>query len=217
MNRNYQDFLNLGGSLRGGEEKVEEVRVGLLGFRREIEGINSNVKRRRREVDGLVGERKGLRNQIEVARSLLRVESRLEELEQRLMVSNHEKRTGESNNSDVDFSDSEESSSNEDDYLESAVGGATWISIRRTRRLVQLYMSLKQLTRRIGMDHPYIIAQQPRMFQIESTLLLDLSTSLRQALSAKTMGQASLIRVLSVYRDMDESKEALKVLREVKL
>jgi hypothetical protein len=34
VNSNYQDFLNLGNSLHGGEEKVEEVRIGLLGFRK---------------------------------------------------------------------------------------------------------------------------------------------------------------------------------------
>ena len=32
MNANYEDFLGLGGQLKGGEERVEEVRLGVLGF-----------------------------------------------------------------------------------------------------------------------------------------------------------------------------------------
>ena len=54
MNEKYQDFLSLGSSLRGGEDKIEEVRLGLLGFRRDVEGLRDMVEERRKEVEGLL-------------------------------------------------------------------------------------------------------------------------------------------------------------------
>ena len=61
VNENYTDFLSLGSTLKGGEEKVEEVRVGLLGFQRDVNGIKAAVTNRKEEVRGLVGERKQFR------------------------------------------------------------------------------------------------------------------------------------------------------------
>ncbi|KAI1580492.1 COG2 multi-domain protein [Pyrenophora tritici-repentis] len=69
VNSNYQDFLNLGNSLHGGEEKVEEVRVGLLGFRKEVDGLMEVVGSREEEVKELLDERRDVRRKIEQAKS----------------------------------------------------------------------------------------------------------------------------------------------------
>jgi DNA repair exonuclease SbcCD ATPase subunit len=64
VNGNYEEFLSLGGDLKGGEEKVEGVRVGLLGFQREVEGIRKAVQDRARETGELLREKKGLRKEV---------------------------------------------------------------------------------------------------------------------------------------------------------
>src|SRR5436305_13905624 len=86
VNTHYQGFLSLGESLNGGEEKVEEVRVGLLGFRNDVTGVRDSLRSRRVEVQGLLKQRKDVRMQIGIGQSLLEVAERLEELEERLMV-----------------------------------------------------------------------------------------------------------------------------------
>ena len=52
VNTNYEQFLSLGSDLKGGEEKVEDVRVGLLGFKRGVEDVRGKVRERRGEVEG---------------------------------------------------------------------------------------------------------------------------------------------------------------------
>ncbi|KAI1538120.1 COG2 multi-domain protein [Pyrenophora tritici-repentis] len=86
VNSNYQDFLNLGNSLHGGEEKVEEVRVGLLGFRKEVDGLMEVVGSREEEVKELLDERRDVRRKIEVGRRLVDYDARLKELEAELMI-----------------------------------------------------------------------------------------------------------------------------------
>lgn len=86
MNNNYQDFLSLGSSLQGGGEKVEEVRMGLLGFKREIKSLKDNIDERKKEIEMLVNERKAIRQDIQLGRTLLDVDQRLRELEERLMI-----------------------------------------------------------------------------------------------------------------------------------
>jgi hypothetical protein len=39
VNRDYADFVGLGGALSGGDSKVVDLKMGLLGFRREIECV----------------------------------------------------------------------------------------------------------------------------------------------------------------------------------
>src|SRR5580700_8340667 len=41
VNTNYEEFLSLGSDLKGGEEKVQDVRVGLLGFKRGVEDVRA--------------------------------------------------------------------------------------------------------------------------------------------------------------------------------
>ena len=110
VNDNYQDFLSLGSSLKGGEEKIEEVRVGLLGFKRDVEGLKEKVKSRRLEVGNLVDERRRIRKEVQLGRSLLEVDQRLEELEERLMVASNGATGFENGNEGFDFSESDDES-----------------------------------------------------------------------------------------------------------
>ncbi|KAI2476566.1 COG2 multi-domain protein [Pyrenophora tritici-repentis] len=139
VNSNYQDFLNLGNSLHGGEEKVEEVRVGLLGFRKEVDGLMEVVGSREEEVKELLDERRDVRRKIEY-RLVLGLEKELSE-------------------------------------------------------------------------HPFVTAQAPRIAKARSTLLMDLSTALQQAKSAGSSGSGRVIKVMKIYTDMEESAEAVKLLK----
>ncbi|CAI4210523.1 unnamed protein product [Parascedosporium putredinis] len=86
VNNNYTAFLSLGSELRGGDEKVEDVKVALLGFRRAIEEVKTRVGARGQEVDRLNTELGEARSQIETGRSMLELDERLADLEHLLTI-----------------------------------------------------------------------------------------------------------------------------------
>jgi len=64
VNRDYADFVGLGGSLRGGGGRVVDLRMGLLGFRREVgvivgilEGVRGEVRMQVGRKGEVMGER----------------------------------------------------------------------------------------------------------------------------------------------------------------
>ncbi|KAF2179874.1 hypothetical protein K469DRAFT_673718 [Zopfia rhizophila CBS 207.26] len=207
VNSNYQDFLGLGRSLKSGDEKVEEVRVGLLGFRKEVEGVRSKVVERETDVKKLVDERVEIRKQIAVGRALVDYEARLALLEGQLMVETAGKSA--MTNGYDDVSDSDEDS---DDAEE----GSYSMSISKLRKHVQQYRLIQEISKGIGENHPFITAQVPRMAKVRNTLLLDLSTALQQAKTAGAPGVDRVMKITRIYADMDESAEAIKVLKSLK-
>ncbi|THY27057.1 hypothetical protein D6D01_04256, partial [Aureobasidium pullulans] len=86
VNANYEEFLSLGLRLKGGEEKIEEVRVGVLGFSREVGNVRDAVAEKVQQVGTLLEEKRRIRKDVMVGRRLLEIEERLEDLEARLMV-----------------------------------------------------------------------------------------------------------------------------------
>jgi hypothetical protein len=211
VNTNYEQFLSLGSDLRGGEEKVEDVRVGLLGFKRGVEDVRYKVTERHRDVERLLDEKTQVSKQISTARKLLEVDTRLEELEQRLMVSS----LGRNANGigEDAWSDSED----EDDDDESvAMDNSTGTSTKKLQSLAQGYRQVHHLASIIGQHHPYIISQEPRMTRIRNTLLLDLSAALKQAHPANEASNQALFKIMAIYREMDEGPEAVKVLKSFK-
>jgi hypothetical protein len=205
VNSNYQDFLNLGNSLHGGEEKVEEVRVGLLGFRKEVEGLKRVVAEREDEVGVLLEKRRSVRGKIEVGRRVVELDERIRELEEDLEING----TGKAGRED-EVSDSEEDEDDDDDDDESY-----GISLAKLRRNVMQYRLVQELEKSLR-EHPYVTAQAARMTRVRNTLLLDLSTALQQSKSAGAAGSARVMKVMKIYADMDESAEAVKVLKSLK-
>jgi hypothetical protein len=182
------------------------VRVGLLGFRKEVAGLQKIVGEREKEVEGLVGERREVRIKIEVGRRLLEYESRLRELEEDLDINTSAKEIGNAE----DVSDSEEEE-DEDDEDEASYG----VSIAKLRRNVVQYRLVQELEKSLG-EHPFVACQASRMVKVRSTLLLDLSTALQQAKSAGKHGSGRVMKVMKIYADMEESVEAVKVLKSLK-
>ncbi|KAF2403085.1 hypothetical protein EJ06DRAFT_506281 [Trichodelitschia bisporula] len=193
VNDEYQAFLTLGADLRGGEERVEEVRVGLLGFVKGVGAVRESVGRRTGVADGLVRERERVRRDKELARGLVEVHSRIGELEEGLAVGER---------SETDDSETDE---DEDDE------GLT--SLARLQRLTQAYVSATQLVASLG-EHPFLHSQAERLKTVRGTLLLDLGTALREALRGE--GRGRVVRVMGLYATMEEGVEAVRVIGEVR-
>ncbi|KAL8936735.1 MAG: hypothetical protein Q9216_004776 [Gyalolechia sp. 2 TL-2023] len=205
VNDNYQDFLSLGSSLRGGDEKVEEVRLGLVSFRREIEGLKSKVDERKKEVEALVAQKKEIRRQMQLGRTLLDVDYRIQELERNLMVTSNEESRGPPGD-DVDHDLSED----EDESDEGLEGNA---STARLDKHVRQFLLARRLMDRIGPDHQFVSNQETRMAKVKNTILLDLGNALKQM---DGQDDEQVTKLLGAYRDLSEPKEALKVLKERK-
>ncbi|PBP21248.1 hypothetical protein BUE80_DR007856 [Diplocarpon rosae] len=204
VNANYEQFLSLGADLQGGEERVEDVRVGLLGFRRGVEEVRRVVGGRRAEVEGLIEGKRACGREIAVGRRLLEIDGRLEELEERLMVAS----LGRMGVDEWSASESEE----EEDGNEGAGTGTGKLQI-----LVEDYRQVEGLMKKVGEEHPFIVAQQQRLVRVKNTILLDLGTALKQsAAGIGEEGKNRLIRILGVYRNLGAESEAVKALKDLR-
>lgn len=208
MNGHYQDFLSLGGALKGGEEKVEELNVGVLGVRREVEGLRGLVRGREEEIRRLVEDRRRIRSDIEFGRGLVEWAERVGRLEERLMLTggkeekeerDDESEDEESLDGEILEDEDEDEAGEEEDILEFA---------RLKRRVVE-YVAIQRRAEHTGLRHPLILANQERMMRLRNTLLLDLRAALRQSKMMDVDGPGSLLKVLSLYRQLNASKEAV--------
>lgn len=202
VNGNYEEFLSLGSDLKGGEEKVEGVRVGLLGFQREVEGIRKAVQERAKETTELLQEKKGLRRDVAVGRALLGVNERLEELEERLDIKTG---TGEKDEDDDEDEDDDDESSSDTESSPYAS------AVRRLRKQSEQYLLIERQCERIGSSHPFLVTLQPRRDEVRKTLLLDLSASLRQARSSDDKN--AVLGLSQIFSVLDAQSDALKVLK----
>ena len=203
MNENYQDFLGLGDTLKGGEEKVEEVRLGILGFQREVDTLRKKVEVRRQEIEALVQERREITRKERLGRNLLEVETKLVELEEGLEVQTNGYTAG-ADSSGLDFSGSEEDSDEEE-----APDG---VLLSRLSRRTQQYLYLRKLVNKVGASLPFLLKQETRFRKVRQTLLLDLNNALAQARSSGGT-EDSILKLLSLYRDIGEPAEALRVIK----
>lgn len=181
VNDKYQDFLSLGSTLSGGEEKVEEVRLGLLGFQRELSLIMSRVDSRRSDVARLLDDKRKLKQEIKLGRGLLEIAERVEDLERHLMIGEDTRRRSQngipdgSTNEEAAFDNFSEDSDDESSASEDQP------HVRRLERLVEQYLVIRVLIRRHGVEHPFILALDERLHQIQITLRLDVEATLKQA------------------------------------
>ncbi|KAF1813602.1 hypothetical protein P152DRAFT_456985 [Eremomyces bilateralis CBS 781.70] len=108
-------------------------------------------------------------------------------------------------------SDDDESEEDEEDGDEEELVGA--VPLFRLRRHVEMYLSLEHLSKELGPEHPFLTAQEARVMQVKNTILLDLGTALKQARSTKVPNMTRIMAIMGLYRDLDEAKEALKVIK----
>jgi hypothetical protein len=212
VNTNYEQFLSLGSDLKGGEEKVEGVRVGLLGFKRGVEDVRAKVRERKDEVETLLLEKKGVGKDIAFGRKLLELDARLEDLEDRLMVSSLGR--GANGVEEDTWNDSEDEEDDEDELTADGVIGGT--STRKLRQLVLDYQHIDYLLQSIGTEHPFVIAQDSRITRVRNTIMLDLNAATKQAAAMGEDGKTPLVKMLNIYREFGAGAEAVKLLRDLK-
>ena len=178
------------------------MRVGLLGFNKEVHLLERLVAEREDEVKELVQERRKTRQEIEVGRRLVEFEARLRECEEGVI--------GEEARGDVsDSSESEDEDDGDDDDTQYGT------SIARLRRNVVQYRLVQEGGKGLE-EHPFVAGQAQRVARLRSTLLLDLSTALQQAKKAGTPGAGRVMQIMKIYADMEEQGEAVKVLKKLK-
>ncbi|KAL4815311.1 oligomeric golgi complex component, COG2-domain-containing protein [Aspergillus spinulosporus] len=216
VNENYQDFLSLGSALEGGEEKVEQVRVGLLAFQRDVQSIRDKVEARQREVAELLNEKKRLRANANIGCALLEFADRIEELEKRLMIGEQtpQENPAELSGTESDFleSDDDEDETEDEDRGDDA---PPLVSLKRLERHLQKYVYLTRLSSRVGDEHPFLLAQQQRMSKIRSALLLDLRKALEQTKQAREKRDTKTLAVLRLYKLMGEDTSAVSALKDL--
>ncbi|KAF1928323.1 uncharacterized protein M421DRAFT_158755 [Didymella exigua CBS 183.55] len=209
VNANYADFLTLGRSLRGGDEKVERVQVALLAFAKDVALLERMVRAREDEVGELLQQRRDARREIELGRRLVEFEERMRECEEGVAVARHGG-GGDSSDSSGDSDDSESESESEE-----GVSPRYGAGVARLRRNVVLYRLVKEGIQGLE-QHPFVAAQTLRLGKLRSTLLLDLGSALRQARSAGAAASGALMQIMDMYAAMEEQGEAVKVLKTLK-
>ena len=194
--------------MKGGDEKVEEVSLGLLGFKREVEGLRGKVEERRSEVEQLLAERSTIRVEVQIGRQLLEVNRKIGELEGRLMLGSAGIRKLEENREAEQLSESDGESEDEGDGADNA--------IPKLRRHMEQYKCIRRLVENIGANHPFLVKQEDRILQLKQTVLLDLNSALKQALAGGEEKKGDLLRLLGIYKQMGQANEAVEILKASK-
>lgn len=205
VNANYTSFLGLGDELKGGEDRVEDVRVALLGFRRQVEEIQGRVRGRREDVRRVGGELRGVRGQVETGRRMLELDERVEVLLGRL-----EEDKGELDSDDDD--EEEEEGGGGDGNEEEVV--FTGSSPSLLMGLAREYVAIDKLANAIGRDLPYVKKMEERISRCRNTLLLDLGVSMKEARKSGEQGRDRVMKLSAVYRLLGAYSEAVKILKD---
>lgn len=213
VNTNYTSFLRLGDELKGGEERAEDIRVALLGFKRIVEEVQGRVRDRRVEVGTLNRDLQGVRSAVETGRRMLELEERVAGLEARLAVGSIGRaKKGEDDDWWDDNGNMEESDEEEEDEEDGP--GFIGSSPSKLLSLARDYVLVDGLANALGRDLPFVRKIEERMTRCRNTILLDLGTATKEARKAKSRGQARILRYLAIYRVLDAEAEAIKVFRE---
>lgn len=208
VNDNYRDFLSLGSTLKGGEERVEDVRVGLLGFQRELNLIRTKVDVRRDDVAKLLDEKRQLKQQTRTGRALLEIAERVDELEGHLMIGETVRDKAENGMLDTDSTGGAGYDSFSDDSEDegSVTDGENRARVRKLGRLVEQYLVVRVLAGRHNADHSFIAAQEPRVHKIQTTLRLDIESALKEGTGVEYQTDTSILDSLLELRQRLDSQ-----------
>jgi hypothetical protein len=186
--------------------------MGVLGFAGGVEGVKSAVGGRRVEVQKLLREREAVRKEIMLGRGLVMVGERVEELENALSLGED---GGAWSEDDEDTSDEEDDGSSDESRGDGDRSSQPLVNVARLQRLARQFVGVRnQIERFGGSSQPFLAKQEEKLSRIKSTLLLDLSVALTQSKSIGKRGNRRVIRILGLYSELDEVKEATKMLKE---
>lgn len=200
VNRDYADFIGLGSSLSGGDGRVEDLKMGLWGFQRDVEGVAGRIEEVAKQVERELKARENIRADKILARILLALSQRLDELSSLLLLDGST--PADSASLLIDGEGGED------------VFGEGLTSIGRLKRVVSGYRYVIQhLVPRVPVENSFLEAQLPRIEKIKSTLLLDLRSALKES---KLRDVEKAIVVMGFYADLGAEGDAVKLLREMK-
>ncbi|KAK1976819.1 oligomeric golgi complex component, COG2-domain-containing protein [Colletotrichum cereale] len=209
VNGNYTAFLSLGNELRGGDERVENVRVAMLGFRRAVDEIKGRVRTRGEEVQGLSGELRDVRRAIEVGRKMLELDERVAALEERLALASLSGKAPQ----DEEEDDWDTDDNDEEDEEEGDARGLVGSSPAKLAGFAQEFCLIEALADAIGREAQFVVKTEARMTRCRNTILLDLGTALKEARKAGNRGQARVVTYLGLYGLLDAQAEAIRALK----
>ncbi|KAM0328819.1 hypothetical protein ACHAQA_005234 [Verticillium albo-atrum] len=209
VNSNYTAFLSLGDELRGGDDKVEDVKVAMLGFRRQVEEIKGRVRTRKEEVGGLTGELGDVRREIEAGRRMLELDDRVSALEERLAVASMPGKTPAQDDDAWSVATSEDSDAEDDEVYTGLVG----TSPSKLTALAHEYCIIEALADAVGRDTAFVFKVEARMTRCRNTLLLDLNAALKESRRAGDKGKSRLVKYLGLYGLLDAEADAIKALK----
>jgi conserved oligomeric Golgi complex subunit 2 len=208
VNANYTAFLSLGNELRGGDEKVEDVRVAMLGFRRAVDEVKGKVRTRGKEVQLLSDELGQVRREIETGRQMIELDERLSALEDRLTLGNAvHKKDGQEDGWNANNSDEEDEEEGDD------ADGLLGSSPAKLTTLAREYGLIDRLAQQIGVDTPFVVKMESRMIRCRKTILLDLGTAMKEARKGGQPGKARVVIYLATYAALGAEAEAIAVLK----
>lgn len=201
VNGNYEAFLSLGQEMRGGENKVEDIKVGLLGMRRGVGEIRTVIADRKKNVERLLKESSNTKEEIELGRDLIEIWERVAEIEEMLVV----KSIG-----DWVDSEPEEDEDNRNMSKDRQVG--------KLEELVSDYRMIEILIEGLPGNLPFLKSLDARIMKVRNTLVLDLATALKNARRKveDDDGSANLLRLMKCFEDMGEAREAIRLLKSFK-
>lgn len=206
VNANYNEFLALSSNFEGGEARLDAVRIGLLAFRSEIEALKGRVMEKQKELECLTQKRRRARNQIELCRCLLGIETRTAELTERLGLRNRRVqgfRDGELD-SDARLTDDAVDGVDAADWYHDSSG--SWLL--RLERDIQDYLMVEQLSAEVGRQLPLVLPQRRKTRGIKETLHHQLSVALKQAKAPRGTMNVQAIDVIRLYKQLAEAETA---------
>ncbi|KAK7207042.1 oligomeric golgi complex component, COG2-domain-containing protein [Myxozyma melibiosi] len=154
INRDYADFVGLGKSVSGGTVKVDDIKLAVIGFRREVEGMIIRLDSVIQEIEDLLSQKAEVRQKQNLGRTLLFFAHRLQELELALHVH-----------------DSPSPTQDEIEYSS---------PIDRLRSLCMQFAYIKKLITKLPRDHPFVSAQQSRVSTLRDSLLSEIRKGLKE-------------------------------------
>ena len=203
VNDNYEEFLSLGGSLSGGEERIEEVRVGLMGVEREMAGLRVKVEEERgKVVEAMEAKRKVVREGW-MGRGLLDLDRRVGVLEGALGMPQERRELEQKKRSVPDGDEWGQEWKGDVDVLVESEGEDEEVEdgqvSRRLKRRVEQWLCIKYSVGKYDEKHPFTVAEQPRLKKVKETLLLDIDAGIRARADVK--GKQ---RLLEIRREVED-------------
>jgi hypothetical protein len=129
-------------------------------------------------------DKRSLKQEIMLGRALLEIAERIEDLEGHLMIGETMQRKSDNGLPDGNTDDEtafDSFSDVSDDSDEEHSADEYRPRVRRLERLVEQYLVVQVLASRHGAKHPFIVAQEERLHQIQVTLRLDIEATMKQA------------------------------------